>query len=94
MPIPALTRSGSYTIDLGGILIVSKNTSECLHCGTNIVEPKKPCPYCNVLFRTLAITYTGNPFELREDSDFEDLTPLGYAIGGRGVWHITTECPS
>lgn len=87
-----MTRIGVYTLDLGGILVMHKSSSECLHCGANIIEPLRPCPYCTIDFKSVVITYTDEQAarDLSIDSELKKLRFIGYAAGGSGKWHITT----
>lgn len=88
------TTKATIRIDNGGIAIVHKSSTECAHCGMNILDTRQPCPDCGIVFHSMATTTIGvNPNQevrdLLSDDDFGHLRHIGWAAGGLCDWRIS-----
>ena len=83
-------------IQTGAILIVHRSSSECAHCGMNVINTRAECPGCSVTFHSMATTMimSDTDKQVREmlDTDsFGHLRHIGWAAGGVGDWRISAD---
>ena len=87
------TIAPSIRLDIGGLLIIHKNSSECAHCGTNVVITNYPCQTCGTSFNSAALSYIEpNPDEQIANliaDGWNYLRFIGWAAGGMGNWRVS-----
>lgn len=94
--MPNTATSAKIRVNTGGIAIVHGSSTECAHCGMNVLDTRKPCESCGITFHSMAVTSIGHDpdrevRELLNDRSFSHLRHIGWAAGGCGNWRISAD---